>query len=105
MFITIEQLRLIAANSDKVIITSHSALRFRESKIYYDDIISAINSGEIIEEYPNDYPYPSCLILGLTVSNTSVHVVCGTEGNHLWIISAYFPSTDKWTSDFKTRKN
>ena len=24
-------------------------------------------NGEIIEQYPDDYPYPSCLILGVSI--------------------------------------
>ena len=33
-----------------------------------------------------------------------VLVVCGSGNKKLWVITAYFPSTDKWESDFKTRK-
>ncbi|MFG6337693.1 MAG: DUF4258 domain-containing protein [Lachnospiraceae bacterium] len=32
-----------------------------------NDIIFCIHEGEIIEQYPDDYPYPSCLILGFTM--------------------------------------
>ena len=33
-----------------------------------------------------------------------MHVVCGTDGEYLWIITAYYPSKDKWENDFKTKK-
>lgn len=78
--------------------------RFSERKIKYRDIISVINTGEIIEQYPNDYPYPSCLILGLDINEKYMHIVCGTDGEYLWIITAYYPSLDKWETDLKTRK-
>ena len=32
--------------------------------ISVEEILQALDSGEIIEEYPEDKPYPSCLILG-----------------------------------------
>jgi hypothetical protein len=61
-------------------------------------------NGEIIEQYPTDYPYPSCLILGLSVSNQHIHVVVGSNMETLWIITAYYPNPDKWENDNKTRK-
>ena len=33
-----------------------------------------------------------------------IHVVCGIGEGHLWIITAYRPSLEKWESDLKTRK-
>lgn len=44
-----------------------------------DDIISAISSGEIIKEYLDDKPLPSCLILGKAVSGKTVHVVVSKD--------------------------
>lgn len=96
----IEALRKIAEDSDHVILTQHSAARLLE----HEDVIAAISGGEIIEQYPDDYPHPSCLILGFSVAEKYLHVVCGTDGEYLWIITAYYPSTDKWESDYKTRR-
>ena len=56
--------------------------------------------GEIIEDYPDDYPFPSCLMLGAN----HLHVVCGVGAGILWIITAYHPTKDKWEDDLKTRK-
>lgn len=60
--------------------------------------------GEIIERYPNDYPYPSCLLLGSAVNKRKIHIVCGIGNGKLYIITAYYPDTDKWENDYKTRK-
>lgn len=100
----IETLRKIAEDNDHVILTQHSAVRLLERQIRYEDVIAAISGSEIIEQYPDDYPHPSCLILGFSVSGKYLHVVCGTDGEYLWIITAYYPSTDKWESDYKTRR-
>lgn len=72
--------------------------------ISIDDIISCINNGEIIEQYPDDYPFPSCLILGSSVSNLFIHVVVGSDLKTLWIVTAYYPDINKWDADFKVRK-
>ena len=62
------------------------------------------NFGEIIEQYPNDYPYPSCLICGKNISGEIIHIVLSDEGNSSRIITAYFPDADKWSKDFKNRR-
>lgn len=54
-----------------------------------------IMTGEIIEQYPNDYPYPSCLTLGNKDTDKPLHAVVGTNGEQLWIVTAYYPSPEK----------
>ena len=89
---------------DKVFVSEHAAERFRQRGIRIADIRNAVNVGEIIEQYPNDYPYPSCLVLGKNISKEIIHAVLSDEGNSSRIITAYFPDSDKWNEDFKTRK-
>ena len=84
-------------------VTQHILLRFQQRNISYTEIKQAILSGEIIEEYPNDYPYPSCLILGKTSSERILHVVTGIGENKLWLITAYIPDPTQWSDDFKKR--
>lgn len=52
----------------------------------------------------DDYPYPSCLILGFSVNEKNIHVVIGSNMETIWIITAYYPDLDKWEQDFRTRK-
>jgi len=91
-------------NPDNIFLTLHAAKRLEQRGILLDEVISCIMSGEIIEEYPNDYPYPSCLVLGNLDTKSPLHVVIGSNFEQLWIITAYYPSMDKWKSDLKTRK-
>jgi len=84
--------------------TQHAELRRRQRGISIPDIRQAIITGEIIEDYPNDYPYPSSLVLGYGISNEPLHLVCGIGNNTLFVITAYKPSGEKWETDWKTRK-
>lgn len=90
--------------ADRVFVTAHAAERFRQRGIKSKDIRRAVQTGEIIEQYPDDYPYPSCLILGNTLDNKPIHVVMSDEGSASRIITAYFPDENKWEIDMKTRK-
>ena len=103
MELTISDIQQICC-LENIEITIHAAKRLEQRKICINDIISCIKNGEIIEQYPTDYPYPSCLIMGITLNNTILHVVIGSNLETIWIITAYFPSREKWGTDFKTRK-
>jgi hypothetical protein len=79
-------------------------VRLLQRGIEMDEIVYALMHGEIIEQYPNDYPFPSCLVLGLTFADNYLHIVCGSDENLLWLITAYLPDPAEWNNGFKTRK-
>jgi uncharacterized DUF497 family protein len=89
---------------ETILMTQHAYNRCRERGIHYEDIKNVILNGEIIEQYADDFPYPSCLTLGASLKGLLIHVICGVGEGKLWIISAYYPNPEKWEPDFKTRK-
>jgi hypothetical protein len=84
---------------ETIVLTDHLLARMRQRGIRYDDLKQTIRSGEIIEQYPIDYPFPSCLI-----SSVDLHIVCSIGAGILYIITAYRPSGGKWKKDGKTRR-
>lgn len=84
--------------------TNHALVRLLQRSITSDDVICALQNGEIIESYPQDYPNPSYLVLGLNQRNQFLHIVCGIAETELWIITAYYPNRNEWESDYKTRR-
>lgn len=102
--LTAAQIRELAADLKNLHFTIHSLDRLKERGIFIQDIQNALIFGEIIEHYPNDYPFPSCLVFGLSCGGKVMHVCCGVGDNKIWIITAYFPTTEKWENDLRTRK-
>lgn len=98
----IEQFRALA-QPESIILTQHSRKRFAERGIRIQDICEAIRSGEIIEDYPDDFPFPSCLILGNN-NHKFFHVCASIHENMIYLITAYIPDAQKWEADWKTRK-
>lgn len=82
----------------------HCLERMQERDISREDVKHCLQNREIIEDYPDDFPYPSCLIFGYTVNNRILHVVVGSEEKYIYIVTAYYPNTTKFENDFKTRK-
>ncbi len=84
--------------------TSHVLARLQERGIQPSDIKNCLMTGRIIEQYPDDYPYPSCLVLGTATTGKPLHVVIGAGAGYLWNITAYYPNPMKWNEDFSARK-
>jgi hypothetical protein len=89
---------------ENIAMTKHAKLRLAERLITIEDIKYAINTGEIIKQYEDDKPFPSCLLLGLTQHDTYIHVVASVDDSYLYIITAYYPDENDWEADLKTRK-
>ena len=49
--------------------------RMQEREISRADVKKCVLEGEIIEDYPDDFPHPSCLIFGYTINDKIIHVV------------------------------
>jgi len=76
-----------------------------ERKISPEDVHHIINTGEVIENYPEDKPYPSRLILG-SVSSRPVHIVVANnrDMHEIMVITVYEPDPTCWDSTLKRRK-
>ena len=102
--VKLSQIRKLVS-TEKIIWTEHVAMRIRERGIKRADLIECIKNGEIIEQYPDDKPFPSCLIFGTCSVGEPLHIVVGLNSNILCcMITTYRPDTQKWENDFKTRK-
>ncbi len=90
----------------KVIITDHADEEAENDALSFDEIYFSVVHGEIIEEYPQDKPYPSCLVYGDTFGGDPVHSVWAyNEANGFGvIITVYRPDPARWESDWKTRR-
>lgn len=83
----------------------HAIRRMVERRISRADIHQVLEQGEIVEEYPEDTPYPSRLLLGFRDSRP-IHVVAADndEARETIIITTYEPDPDQWDSTFRRRQ-
>lgn len=89
---------------DTIFITQHAKNRCRERNIKQKDLQNCVMTGEIIEQYPDDFPFPSCLVFGYAADNRIMHAVISNEGESGRVITAYIPDTNTFENDLKTRK-
>ncbi len=86
------------------IITRHCQVRLEKRGISISDVEYAIIHGEIIESYPEDLPFPSCLVFCILRNAQPLHVVCSVGDGILYLITAYYPTLDKFEHDYRTRR-
>ena len=75
-----------------------------ERGVTQSEVVHAVRFGETIEEYPDDSPYPSRLVLGMQ-GLRPIHAVVADnkEDRMLVVITVYEPDNDQRTRDFRRR--
>ena len=89
----------------KITIRRHAFEQMYTRKISEEEIEEIIKTGEIIESYPDDYPFPSYLICG-TSGSRLLHVVAAfnEEEDEIIIITSYEPDEEHFNSGKIRRK-
>jgi hypothetical protein len=72
--------------------------------IQVNEIRQAIQSGEVIEDYPEDKYGPSCLVLGFTRDGRPLHIQCSNPTRPIIkVITVYEPDPVEWV-DYRVRR-
>ncbi|MBI3304010.1 MAG: DUF4258 domain-containing protein [Deltaproteobacteria bacterium] len=91
--------------ADRLTFRIHAIRRMFQRHVSVPDVHHVLATGEVIEDYPDDTPYPTRLMLGWCGSRP-LHVVAANnaEAQETIIITVYEPDPDKWEPGFKKRK-
>ena len=83
----------------------HAIRRMFERGITEEDVAHVLSTGEIIEEYPDDQPYPSRLVLG-RCGKRPLHVVAADNqaDDETIIVTVYEPDAEIWGNEFRRKK-
>ncbi len=95
-----------AIHATRVNITLHARKEAENDSLVLDDIFHSTQTGEIIEEYPDDTPYPSCLVYGTMSLGDPVHSVWAYDsGSKIAVlITVYRPDPNRWVNWKERRK-
>ncbi|MBN1781145.1 DUF4258 domain-containing protein [bacterium] len=76
-----------------------------ERNISEEDVRHVISNGTIIEEYKDDFPFPSFLLNGKVKENRYIHIVLGLDANNqrIYIITVYEPEPALWKDNYSRR--
>jgi len=99
----LERIR-VQANNEDIRITIHAQQEMVEERITIDEVLEAIATGQILENYPQHRRGACCLLYGLTQVDRSLHIVCTTAQPLLIIITVYEPKPPKWITPLQRRQ-
>lgn len=87
-----------AIRKGRIRISDHADEESEADDLTFDEIYFSVLHGEIIESYPTDKPYPSCLIFGKTFGGDPVHSVWAYNEQNRWavLITVYRPDPTRW---------
>ncbi len=87
-----------AIRMHRVRITDHADEEADDDGLHLVEIYYSVEHGEIIEDYPTDRPYPSCLIFGLGPSGDPIHSVWAYNAKNGWavLVTVYRPDPNRW---------
>lgn len=90
----------------KFTFSQHALQQMFRRDISVEDIKTAIINGDIIQDYPDDKPYPSRISLYFK-EKVPLHVVYAEnrKDDEIIVITAYHPDESFWNKDFKTKRN
>ena len=109
-----ERLNITYGRSEKILIRQYALQRMFEQQMFgqpqsnmMECIRTVLLHGHVVENYPDDTPYPTSLRLGHDKHCKPLHVVVAENSNkkHTVIVDVYHPNPDLWMSDWTTRRN
>lgn len=94
-----------AVRNNSLFWKDHILQRMRQRKICVEEVLQVLKDFYIIEEYSDDRPFPSYLLMG-NVNEKPLHLVVGVniEDIEIHLITVYIPDESIWSDNFRRRK-
>lgn len=89
----------------RLVFRAHAIRRMFQRRISVAEVRGIVERGEVIEDRPDDLPYPSRLLLG-TADGRPLHVVIAlnTAAATTIVVTVYEPDPALWRPGFKRRR-
>ena len=85
-----------AARQRQIKISLHAAEEALSEEITRPEIEAAMVNAQLLEDYPDWWLGPSCLICGRTDAGRDLHIVASYSDLPVAIITVYEPRPPKW---------
>ncbi len=90
---------------DHLVFRVHAIQRMFQRRITAQHVRHVLQTGEVIEQYPDDSPYPTSLVLGWH-DDRPLHVVVAdnTDDREVIVVTVYQPDPAQWDPDFRRKR-
>ncbi|AFZ13743.1 hypothetical protein Cri9333_2904 [Crinalium epipsammum PCC 9333] len=92
-------------NAQNLVFSRHAIQQMFLRRISKKEVDSVVAYGEVIEENPEDTPFPSYLLLDF-VDGKPIHVVFSYDESTDtgYVVTAYIPDPNLWRNNFRSRR-
>ena len=89
----------------RLVFRVHAVRRMVARGISEHEVRHVLDTGHVIEDYPQDQPYPSRLVLGF-LGSRPVHVVAAenTQDQETIVVTVYEPDPARWDPTFRKKR-
>lgn len=90
---------------NRLVFRVHALKRMFQRSVTAAMVRRVLETGETVETYPDDTPFPSRLVLGW-IGARPLHVVAAdnSQADETIVITVYEPDLSEWEQGFKRRK-
>lgn len=87
-----------AVQAGRVVLSRHSLREAAADDLVLGEVYESVMNGEILEDYPDAYLMPACLILGFNTLGEPIHSVWGYDqiNQMARLITVYRPDPNRW---------
>jgi len=101
--LVIEKIRN-AVLAGEINIRRHAHRRMFKRGILFEEAREVILHGDPIETYPKAKPFPAYLFMGLIKEEEPLYVLCGFDGETVYIITVHWLDPQKWIDPWTRRR-
>jgi len=82
-------------------VSRHGDQERQNDNLSLHEIEQSLQSGRILEKYPDTGRGESCLVAGFSDNGKPIHIVCGKRNDTLTIITVYIPTPPKFKNPYE----
>ena len=94
-----------AVRKQQIKVSLHAAEEALAEHITRPEIEAVMLNAQLLEDYPDWWLGPSCLVYGQTDAGRDLHIVVSYAGLPVTIITVYEPQPSRWVTPTRRRGN
>jgi hypothetical protein len=89
---------------ETLFVSRHALQRMFSRGITMATVRAVLAGGVVVEDYPDDTPYPNVLMMGFEYDDPIHVVVARDHESRCYVVTVYRPDPERWDETFTRRR-